>query len=125
MQMTRQGFTLIELLVVMSITALLLTIALPRYFGAFDKSKNAVLQENLQVMRLTIDRFRADKGRYPDSLEELVRQQYLRAVPIDPITESSRTWTFGPVSTPGTPGIYDVRSGAAGFDKNGRAYAEF
>lgn len=119
------GFTLIELLVVMSIIALLLTIALPRYFGALDKSKDAVLKENLQTMRITIDRYHADKGHYPDDLGELVQNQYLRAIPVDPITESSQTWLLIPAPSSGTTGIYDVRSGSSGISKDGKPYAQF
>ena len=74
---SRRGFTLIELLVVMAIVALLLSIALPRYFGSLDRSREVALKENLQVLRVTLDRFHADKGRYPDTLDELVEHKYL------------------------------------------------
>jgi general secretion pathway protein G len=84
-----QGFTLIELLVVLSIIALLLTLAVPRYFNSIDVAKEAVLRENLHLVRETIDKFYADKGRYPESLDELVSEKYLRALPYDPITGSS------------------------------------
>jgi general secretion pathway protein G len=87
-----RGFTLIELLVVMTIVALLLTLALPRYFGSIDKSKEAVLKENLHQVREAISRYYADKGRYPESLESLATDKYLRRVPVDPITESTTTW---------------------------------
>ena len=118
----QRGFTLIELLVVMAVIALLLTIALPRYFGSLEKSKVVALQENLQVLRVTLDRFYADKGRYPDMLDELVEQKYLRAVPVDPITESSRTWILVPSLDPDIQGIGDVKSGAPGQTIDGRAY---
>jgi general secretion pathway protein G len=84
----RRGFTLIELLVVLSIIALLLTLAVPRYFHSIDTSKEAVLSENLHIVRETIDKFYGDKGRYPESLEELVSERYLRALPHDPVTGS-------------------------------------
>ena len=90
------GFTLIEMLVVMAIIALLLTLASPRYFGALEKSKDVALAENLKVLRVTLDRFYADKGRYPETLEELVEQKYLRSVPVDPVTESDRSWILVP-----------------------------
>ena len=125
MHRLRSGFTLIEMLVVMAIVALLLTIALPRYFGSLDKSKDIALQENLKVLRITLDRFYADKGRYPDTLDELVEQKYLRAVPIDPITESARTWILIPAKDADTKGIADIKSGAAGIAKEGRAYESF
>src|SRR5437879_13585672 len=74
----RPGFTLIELLVVLSIVALLLTLALPRYFSSVDKSKEAVLKENLNQMRDAISRYYGDKGKYPESLDALVAERYLR-----------------------------------------------
>jgi general secretion pathway protein G len=77
-----QGFTLIELLVVLSIIALLLTLAVPRYFNSIDVAKEAVLRENLHLVRETIDKFYADKGRYPESLDELVSEKYLRSLPL-------------------------------------------
>ena len=117
MKIVRRGFTLIELLVVMAIVALLLTIAVPRYFGSLEKSKTVVLKENLRVLRATIDSFHADKGRYPASLDELVQQHYLRAVPQDPLTESSQTWIQLSATAMGEPGIHDVKSGAASAPK--------
>lgn len=125
MRLHRQGFTLIEMLVVMAIVALLLTLALPRYFGALDRSKDVALQENLKVIRVTLDRFYADKGRYPEALDELVTQRYLRAVPIDPITQSANSWILLPPVDPDKRGIVDVRSGAQGVASDGRAYELF
>jgi len=118
--MKHRGFTLIEMIVVLSIVALLLTIALPRYFGAVDKSKDVVLQENLKVLRVTLDKYYADKGRYPQRLEELVEGKYLRAIPIDPVTESTETWILIPPDE--EEGIADVKSGAQGFTQNGQNY---
>ena len=118
----RRGFTLIELLVVLSIVALLLSIALPRYFGSLDKSKEVALQENLKVLRITIDRFHADKGRFPETLEELVEHKYIRSVPVDPITESAKTWIVVPARGNDAKGISDVKSGASGQVRDGRAY---
>ncbi|MCL2021812.1 MAG: type II secretion system GspH family protein [Betaproteobacteria bacterium] len=127
----KNGFTLIEMLVVMALVALLLTIALPRYFGALDNSKDVALQENLKVLRITLDKFYADKGRYPQTLEELVEHRYLRAVPIDPITESADTWILIPPEYDAEDGedswnsIADIRSGATGRTKEGVAYESF
>lgn len=117
-----RGFTLIEMLVVMTIVALLLTVALPRYFGSLEKSKEVVLKENLQVLRVTLDRFYADKGRYPETLEELVENKYLRSVPVDPITESERSWLIISATNADENGIADVRSGAAGQTRDGKPY---
>lgn len=116
------GFTLIELMVVLSIIALLLTIALPRYFGTLDKSKEVALIENIRVLRLSLEQFVADKGQYPENLDELVEQHYLRALPVDPMTESSTSWVLIKSSNPEIEGIADVKSGASGTMKDGRAY---
>jgi general secretion pathway protein G len=118
-----RGFTLIEMLVVLSIVALLLTIATPRYFGSLDKSRDVALQENLRVIRVTLDKFYADKGRYPENLQELVEQNYLRAVPQDPITESATTWVLVPPKQADMQGVADVKSGAPGQAKDGREYS--
>ena len=120
-----KGFTLIELLVVLSIIALLLTIAVPRYFHSIETSKEAVLGENLRIVRETIDRFYGDKGRYPENLEELVGERYLRALPHDPVTGSTSTWTIIPPEAPDAQGkVYDIRSGAAGTTRDGKPFAD-
>ena len=119
------GFTLIELLVVMTIVALLLTLALPRYFGSIDKSKEAVLKENLHQMRESISRYYADKGRYPESLETLVSDKYLRRVPVDPITESTTSWQVVQPEDPQKGNVYDVRSGALGKSRDGTEYSQW
>jgi general secretion pathway protein G len=119
------GFTLIELLVVMTIVALLLTLAVPRYFGSIDRSKEAVLKENLHQMREAISRYYADKGRYPESLDALAADKYLRRVPLDPITESTTTWQVVQPEDSQRTGVYDVRSGAPGKAKDGSEYAQW
>jgi len=120
-----RGFTLIELLVVLSIIALLFTLAVPRYFNSIDVSKEAVLRENLHLVRETIDKFYADKGRYPDSLDELVSEKYLRSLPHDPITGSTRTWLLIAPDSVGVEGrVYDLKSGAAGATRDGQPFAE-
>ena len=90
------GFTLIELLVVMAIIATLLSIVAPRYFNSLDRSKETVLRQDLGVMRDAIDKFYSDTGNYPGELAELVEKRYLRAVPVDPLTESAATWVAVP-----------------------------
>jgi general secretion pathway protein G len=121
----RRGFTLVELLVVLAVVATLLTLALPRYFGSIDKSKEAVLKENLNQMREAISRYYADKGKYPESLETLAADKYLRKVPLDPVTESAATWVPVPPADPQKGGVYDVRSGAPGKGVDGSEYAQW
>jgi len=118
-----QGFTLIELLVVLAIIALLLTIAVPRYYGSLDKSKEAVLKENLFQLRDAIGKYQADKGKYPESLESLAADKYLRKVPLDPITESSTSWVVVPPTDPLKSGVYDVKSGAPGKAIDGSEFS--
>ena len=121
---TRQGFTLIELLVVITIIALLLTIAVPRYFGGVDRAKEAVLQENLATMRDSLDKFYADTGKYPATLDELVSRRYLRKIPVDPITDKADSWVTIPPEDPLLGGVYDVKSGASGTSRDGKPYNE-
>ena len=119
-----RAFTLIELLVVLAIIATLLTIVVPKYFGQTDKARETVLRENLSMMRDSIDRFRADQGHYPQTLDELVQQRYLREVPMDTVTQSRTTWKLVPAPD-GKPGVYDVHSGANGKAKDGSEYANW
>ena len=122
--MRRRGFTLIELVVVMAIVALLISIAAPRYFKHVDRAKEAVLRQSLFVMRDAIDKFHGDMGRYPLTLDELVVKEYLRKVPVDPLTESAESWVGIPY--PGKEvGTYDVHSGAPGDGSDGTPYAEW
>lgn len=119
------GFTLIELLVVMLIIATLLTLAVPYYFGSLQKSKEAVLRENLELMRGTLDKFYGDTGHYPATLDDLVENRYLRHIPQDPITGSAATWVSVPPEDRSQGGVYDVRSGASGNGVDGSPYAEW
>jgi len=112
--MRRSGFTLIELLVVLAIIATLLMLAVPRYFSSVDRSKEAVLKENLYQMRDAIGKYYGDKGKYPESVEALATEKYLRKVPMDPITESATTWVVVPPDDPQKVGVFDVKSGAQG-----------
>jgi general secretion pathway protein G len=122
---SRKGFTLIELLVVLAVLATLLTLAVPRYFGSIDKSKEAVLKENLVQMREAISRYHADKGKYPETLETLAAERYLYKVPLDPVTDSTATWLVVPPQNPEESGVYDVRSGAPGTGRDGREYVQW
>lgn len=120
-----KGFTLIELLVVLGIISLLLTLAVPRYFPSVDSAKETILSDNLRQTRATIDQFYGDTGRYPDSLEQLVEKKYLRSMPVDPITDSSTSWILVPPEEGAKGGVADVKSGAPGNDRHGKAYAEW
>ena len=117
------GFTLIELLLVLAVIATLLTIAVPRYWASLDRSKEAVLKENLYQMRDAIGKYYGDKGKYPESLEALASDKYLYKVPLDPITESATTWIIVPPPDPQNTGVYDVKSGAPGKALNGTEFA--
>ena len=121
--MKPRGFTLIELLVVLAIVATLLTIAVPRYFSSIDKSKEAVLKENLHQMRDAIGKYYADRGKYPESLQALATDKYLRTVPLDPVTDSATTWIVLAPEDPQKGGVYDVRSGAPGKALDGSEFS--
>lgn len=121
----KRGFTLIELLVVMTIIALLLTIAVPRYFGGVDRAKESVLREDLTILRESLDKFYADTGKYPANLDELVTRKYLRKIPIDPLTGSDTTWVTVPPSDPQKGSVYDVKSGAQAKALDGTAYKDW
>jgi general secretion pathway protein G len=119
-----RGFTLIELMVVLAIIAGLLTLAAPRYFQHVDRAKETILKSDLAGMRDALDKYFADTGRYPASLDELVARRYLRKVPPDPVTESSASWLMVAPADPAQGGVYDVKSGAPGLTLDGRPYAE-
>jgi general secretion pathway protein G len=120
------GFTLIELIVVLAILALLLAIAIPRYFAHVERAKEATLKQDLSTLRDAIDKFHGDKGRYPDTLDELVSTRYVRGVPLDPITESTTTWkVLPPIDTDEKGAVYDVKSGAEGNGLDGKPYADW
>ena len=125
MKTKRAGFTLIELLVVLGIVALLLSLAVPRFFPSIDSAKETILADNLRNIRIVIDQYYADTGRYPESLEQLVEKKYLRSIPMDPITESTTTWQIVPPedTTKGT--VYSIRSGAPGTDRNGKPFSDW
>jgi general secretion pathway protein G len=107
-----RGFTLIELLTVMAIIGTLLTIAVPRYFHSLERAREAVLKEDLAVLREAIDKHYADLNEYPETLQVLVEKHYVRSVPIDPFTKVADTWTLIPSEDPDHAGVRDVHSGA-------------
>lgn len=119
------GFTLVELLVVLAIIATLLSLAAPRYFQHVERSREAVLKENLATLRDAIDQYRADKDAWPANLQTLAEARYIRRIPVDPITERSDTWIERPPAAPDTSGMADVSSGAPGTALDGTAYADW
>lgn len=121
----KAGFTLIELLVVMTIIALLLTLAVPRYFHSIEKSKETVLRDNLSILRDSLDKFYGDNGKYPDTLDELVTKKYVRRIPPDPMTDSPTTWVIVPPSDVAMGAVYDIKSGAPGKAHDGSMYADW
>jgi len=120
-----RGFTLIELLVVMAIIAVLLTIAVPRYFHALERSRETVLRQDLSVLREAIDKHFGDLGQYPDSIGALVERKYIKAVPIDPITATAESWTMVVSEDPDHPGIRDIHSGSDQQALDGTQYREW
>ena len=124
-RLVRKGFTLIELLVVMSIISLLLSIAAPRYFKSVDKSKEAVLRENLITTRQAIEKYFGDNGKYPDVLDDLVTRKYLRSLPFDPITDSTTTWTVIPPESADKGEVFDIKSGSPDKGMDGTAYKDW
>ncbi|MEX8498746.1 MAG: type II secretion system protein [Leptothrix ochracea] len=108
----QRGFTMIELIVVMTVIGLLLSLAMPRYFQALERGKRQIQQQDLALMREAIDKYYGDNARYPDQLEDLVTRRYLRAIPIDPLTEKM-DWTVLPPPDAGKGNVFDVRSAAA------------
>lgn len=123
-----RGFTLIELIVVMAIVALLVSVAAPRYFLSVENARDQSLRTSLRVMRDAIDQFYADKGRYPQTLQDLTENRYLREIPEDPITGRQDSWVAAeapPSATANQGGMTDVKSGATALDRNGKPYSEW
>src|SRR5687767_10102117 len=125
-----RGFTIIELLVVFALIMILVSLAMNNYRNSILTAKEATLRSNLVRMRDAIDQYYADKGVYPASIQALVSDGYLRAIPMDTITQSTDTWTTVPAepdpSKPTSdPGIYDVKSGSEAIAMNGTRYADW
>lgn len=124
------GFTMIELMIVMAIMAILTTLAVMSYKTAIEHAKEAVLREDLQVMRTAIQSYTMDKEKAPQSLDDLVQSGYLRSVPVDPMTHSADTWVTETsqdmYSLDQTdPGVDDVHSGSDETGSNGQAYSSW
>jgi general secretion pathway protein G len=123
--MRNRGFTLIEVLVTLAIVALIMTLAAPRYFSSVEKTREEVLREDLYVMRDAIDKFYADKNHFPETLDELVTEKYLRAIPVDPFTKSAKTWQIVPADDPAQGLVASVTSGAPDKARDGTAVKEW
>ena len=125
-----RGFTLIELLIVIAIIGIIAGIAVAQLRTAPQRAKEAVLKEDLYAIRDVIDQYFADKGKYPESLDALVEEGYLRRIPADPITGSEETWQTVQAEatdedTEGAGGIIDVKSGADGAALDGTRYSDW
>lgn len=126
----RRGFTLLELMVVMALIVVLAGLAMANYRNAVTLSQEAVLREDLFRMRDAIDQYYADKNQYPSTLEALVTDGYLRAIPEDPFTRSSATWQEIPAEPDASnptaePGVYNVRSGSDRTSLQGTPYSDW
>ena len=126
------GFTLIEVMIVVAIVGILAAIAIPEFRHAQTKARESVLKADLFVLRQVIDQYYADKGKYPASLDDLASEQYIRAIPYDPITRQPDTWVTVQeeagaegVDVNVEPGIVDVKSGADGIGTDGKPYSEW
>ncbi|MCO5120013.1 MAG: type II secretion system protein G [Burkholderiaceae bacterium] len=106
-------------MVCLTIIGVLLTLVAPRYFHTIDRVEESVLRQNLLTTRDAIDKFFADKGRYPDRLDELVSGKYLRTLPYDPVTRSSESWILVAPDSSHAGKIFDLRSGAKLKTKDG------
>ncbi len=120
-----RGFTMIELIVALAIVGVILTLAAPKYFGNVDKSKEAVLREDLYIVRDAIDKFYADRQKYPDTLDDLVTEKYLKSIPIDPFTLSSKSWIAVPPEDASLGTVYNIKSSAPNKARDGTWYKDW
>jgi len=122
------GFTLLELMIVISIIIILASITLPQYQKTIMHTRETVLRDDLRKMRSLIDQFAADKGRLPQSLDDLVSEGYMREVPIDPFT-GQKDWALttgeDPNSQEGAQGVTDIHSASADTSTEGTPYSEW
>lgn len=129
-RLLQSGFTLIELMIVIAIIVILLGFAAPRYQESVLRAREAVLKQDLYVMRNAIDQYTLDKKHAPQSLQDLVEAGYLKVIPKDPMTDSTETWQLVNEDTTMSvdqtqPGVSDVKSGAPGTSSEGTPYSEW
>lgn len=120
----RMAFTLIEMSVVIAIIGMLYVTAVPMYGRTIQRTKETALKKDLYVFRNTLNDYFKDHEKWPENLDSLVKQGYIRSIPPDPFTEKSDTWVTVP-SQPGNDDVYDVKSGADGQSLDGINYADF
>ncbi len=120
-----RGFTFIELIIVLSIIGLLLSLAVPRYFHSVDKANEAVLKSNLDATRAAIDKYFADKGAYPDKLEQLVADGYLNKLPYDPIVDSTTQWVIIAPSNGEKGSVYSISSSSEALSSKADPFAKW
>lgn len=122
------GFSLLELMIAMFILIILISVAMPTYQKSVQHARETVLKENLWQMRRAIDQYSADKGKLPQSLDDLVRSKYLREMPVDPITEKAE-WNEvrgeDASSNDDSEGLQDVKSNAEGEDSEGVPFSKY
>ncbi len=119
------GFTLVELLVVLSILALLLSLAVPRYFSGVQRAKEQALKQQLATTRKALDEYYADQGQYPETLQELVDKHYLDKLPWDAVAENNDTWVITAPELPLVGGVYTLHSSATGQAADGSLYTDW
>ena len=126
--LTAPGFTLLELMIVISVIIILVSVALPQYQKTITHARETILHDDLFKMRSLIDQYAADKGKLPQSLDDLVTAGYVREVPKDPITEN-KDWAIAtgddPYSTEGGTGVTDVHSASGDVSSEGTPYSEW
>jgi general secretion pathway protein G len=123
--MRKSGFTMIELMVAMAILATILAVGVPRYFSSLDAANESALREDLYVLRDAIDKYFADHAAYPDTLDDLVKKRYLRAVPVDPYTRSSHSWAVQAPADGAAGAVFDVHSSAPNKARDGTWFKDW